>query len=175
MNSNQELQIRKAINQWVKDFVSKPTENLNGFSPCPFAKDSLDKNQVLILVNDGPSIENCLEKITEAADEIIHGQYEVAIIAHTHYESWHPDKVSKFVLSWREQYKDKDLYLLKDHPLAPEIVSGLKMNQGEYLLFFVQKRSTLLEARKKLWNQGYYESWSAQERERVFGSIKLDE
>jgi hypothetical protein len=172
MNENDKL-ITDNVLEWVNTFVSRPSEKLNNFSPCPFAKEAIEKGHVLFLVNRDESIYLTQEKIELAARKIIAGDFEVAVIVHVKPQSWPVDEVRQYVLSWREKYKEKDLYLLKDHPEDKEIVAGLKMNQGEYLLFFVQRSSILLSARKKLLDQGYYNSWSDQEQTRVFGSLGL--
>jgi hypothetical protein len=165
--------IKDSILEWVASFVSRPNEKLNNFSPCPFATEAIDKGKVLFLSNSDEDIRLTQEHIELAAREIIENKFEVAVVVHEIFQSWPVDKVKKYVSKWRESYRDKDLYLLKDHPEDEEIVSGLKMNQGKYLVFFVQRSSILIRARKKLWNQGYYDSWSDAEKMRVFGSLKM--
>lgn len=175
MKNISDEKIHQDIYKWVQNFVSKPNPKLNGNAPCPFALDSLKRNNVLITINQTNSIEETNHLINDACQKVLNNDFEVAVVVHPSYKDWKAQDVSTFVQNWRKEHIEEDLYLLKDHPLSKEMVSGVSMNQGDYLLFFVQRKSTLLAARKELRKQGYYESWSQSEQERVFGSLKIND
>ena len=73
----------------------------------------------------------------------------------------------KTKLQFNVVWKPHDFWLLMDHPEKYELVSGVEMNFGLAGLLLLQRFSTLVSASKTLDEQGYYESWSDDDKEFV--------
>ena len=142
------------IRSWITKFVSKPNPLLNNFPPCPFAKKALLDERVSI------------QKFTNW-DELSHvaadwdDSLDVAIW-------WFYDKPLEAMLKTKLQFNDvwqpHDMWLLMDHPDHYELVSGVEMNFGIAGLLLLQRYSALVDASKTLERQGYYNSWSDDDR-----------
>jgi hypothetical protein len=162
------------VQDWVQNFVSTKNPNLGNFPPCPFARESMISNKIHWLVNTSCDQQTTKDFVDSCVPLIANDQYEIAIIIHTNFSSWDLDSLKLYVEDWRQQHQDHDVYLLRDHPADKEMVANICMNQGDYLLFFVQKSSRLAAARKQLEQNGYYSAWSSSEIDQVKGSLKDD-
>ena len=59
---------------------------------------------------------------------------------------------------------------MEDHPLKAEAVKDVKLNQGKYILFFVQSRTKVATFEKMLRKTEYYKNWDSKYEEEVTGS-----
>ena len=57
-------------------------------------------------------------------------------------------------------FMPRDVVVLEDHPRIKESVKNVKLNNGHYILFLVQKLSKLNRYSKMLENGPYYRNWS---------------
>ena len=57
-------------------------------------------------------------------------------------------------------YMPKDVVVLEDHPKIKESVKNVKLNNGHYILFLVQKLSKLNKYSEMLEKGPYYDNWS---------------
>ena len=57
-------------------------------------------------------------------------------------------------------FMPRDVVVLEDHPKIKESVKNVKLNNGHYILFLVQKLSKLNRYSKMLENGPYYRNWS---------------
>lgn len=159
-----EQKVLNKVKSWVADFVAAPNPLFFGSqAPCPYARQALIDNQVAWLVSMDSDENSLKETLKLAATHVLNKDYEIAVVVNTSVNFWPVKSIDRIVTQWRDQYAPKDLYLLRDHPEDIEIVSGLKMNQGDYLLFFIQSKSKLFAAREQLKKAGYYRNWSQQE------------
>ena len=65
-------------------------------------------------------------------------------------------------------FMPRDVVILEDHPKIHEHVKGVKLNNGHYILFLVQRLSKLNRYSKMLENGPYYRNWSKD----YLGSVK---
>ena len=56
---------------------------------------------------------------------------------------------------------------MEDHPLDPEEVQGVNLNQGDYGLVLLQEKSKLEIARDWLETKDYYKNWSSEYKQEV--------
>lgn len=157
------------VKSWIERFVTQPDIRLGGFPPCPYAQSALLAKAVTWeVVNEKSELDPALSSLSR---KILDHAYAVGIAVFTEPKQWPLSELNDFVQKWRSDYESQDLYLLRDHPEDPEVVQGVVMNQGEYLLFFVQRLSALQEARQELKDKGYYRVWSQLEAQSMGGLL----
>jgi hypothetical protein len=145
-------QVQQDITEWIKNFVETPHPLLNGWPPCPYARQARMQGTVDIRVGTVPS-----QDLQEFADQGM-GLYEVVALVYDPVE-W---SLTQFRLDWISKIPNiraAGLYVLEDHPEEPETVNGVVMNQGQYAILFVQSRDKLESAARQLANKGYYHDW----------------
>jgi hypothetical protein len=145
-------QVQHDIEQWIETFVEVPHPALGGWAPCPYARRArLDKDfEIRIGVN--PYFDLRVVSNTGITKSVVIFVYESKTY---NYEQFHTQLESantEFLLG-------KDLLVLEDHPDAPEVVNGVKMNQGTYALALVQCLSDLDHKAKVLASKGFYATW----------------
>ncbi len=59
-----------------------------------------------------------------------------------------------------ERFMPQDIVILEDHPEIDEKVKQVKLNNGHYTLFLVQRLSKLNRFSKMLESGPYYRNWS---------------
>lgn len=146
--------IGKKLDNWLKNFVEVPNKNLNGWSPCPYARQARLDNKIKIIVqeletNVLASVENNLEFLDKDVEVIIFCFDPNKIL---------PEELLDNISSLNKKYSD--LIFLEDHPAMQEYINGVKMNFGECVLVLAQKKDKLNDASNKLKNKGYYDCWS---------------
>lgn len=155
---------KQDILNWLKDFVEKPNSLLNGWPPCPYAKEARLKNRVHIHIGTQASLHSDLVNFV---GKIQKSEFEVIILALLPGDLMSVAATKKLVANFRQQWAPQDIYLLKDHPEDTEITNSVRMNQGTYQLFFLQKLSSLEKASADLQKNGYYHSWDPEYLKRV--------
>jgi len=146
-------QVTQDITHWIKTFVETPHPALDGWPPCPYARQARIQGTVDIRVGTDPS-----QDLQQFVDTGM-GQFEVVVLVYDA-EAW---PLSEFRLNWISRLPDTraaGLYILEDHPAEPETVNGVAMNQGAYAILFVQSRDKLEAAARQLAAKGYYHGWS---------------
>ena len=68
-----------------------------------------------------------------------------------------------------ERFMPRDVVILEDHPEISEKVKGVKLNNGEHILFLAQSLSKLNRFSKMLESGPYYKNWSKTYLESVKG------
>ena len=152
------------IQNWVYNFVSRPNPLLNNFPPCPFAKKAILDERVSI-----QKFKNWDELSHVAADW--DDSLDVAIW--WFYSDRPFESMLETKLQFNTVWKPHDMWLLMDHPENYELVSGVEMNFGLAGLLLLQRFSTLVNASNTLDAQGYYASWSDDDKEFVRRRNKL--
>jgi len=145
-------QVTQDITHWIKTFVETPHPLLNGWPPCPYARQARIQGTVDIRVGTDPS-----QDLQQFVDTGM-GQFEVVALVYDA-AAW---PLHTFRLNWISRLPDTrsaGLYILEDHPAEPETVNGVAMNQGEYAILFVQLRDKLEAAARQLAAKGYYHRW----------------
>jgi hypothetical protein len=160
---------KQDILNWLRDFVEKPNTLLNGWPPCPYAKEARLKNRVNVIVAQKDQI---LETLENEAQKVQSSLFDVSIIALVPDDFLSIAETKKLTLDFRKKWTSEDIYLLKDHPEDQEFSGALKMNHGKLQLFFLQKLSALEKASEDLLAAGYYDNWDPEYFERVVGARK---
>lgn len=156
-------QAKQDVLNWVENFVEKSNPSLNNWSPCPFARRSRLENRLSILQGSDVlhDVDNLIQTWDDSFDVIAfvydRSQYTVDELA-THVEDLN-----------KSQALPKDILILEDHPDDPEIVNGVSMNQGQYILVLCQRFSKVNLASAELKDQGYYDLWPKEYYDRVAG------
>jgi hypothetical protein len=157
------IKVRRDILNWIENFVEQSNAKLNGWPPCPFARKARIENKVDVRL--GTSIEVDLYTINDEWDD----KFDVVIFAYDP-NNYTPDEVSELVEKINyELLLPNDLMCLDDHPSDHEEVSGVRMNQGQYLLLMCQRFGKVNDASDELKRQGYYDLWTRDYYDRVVG------
>lgn len=141
---------KQEIENWIQDFVEKSNPLLNGWAPCPYARQARIEQKINIRRGQDPyyDITRTYRNGIRDADVVIY-VYDPA--------DW---PLESFRI-WQRAgcFNPHDLYTLEDHPADSEIANGVTMNQGAYAILFVQKKHKLEEAARQLASKGYYNGW----------------
>lgn len=149
---NQE-EIKEKLIAWLKDFVEKPNPALNGWPPCPYARQARINNKIEIVFSDPADLQSTVEENLGAlADKDV----LVVCFDHTQVE---PDALALDVISWNQDLMSRNYVILEDHPGAPEVLNGLTMNFGFCGLLVVSELNKLNSAADQIRAKGYYDTW----------------
>lgn len=146
-------QARQEVLTWMQDFVEKPNPMLNGWAPCPYARQARLQNRVKVCMGLTPYFD--LRRWSEIGMEDL----DVIVMIYD------PDRwpLAQFRADWQAAQQHwltaVGLYVLEDHPDAQEQVRGVCMNQGTYALLFLQEHHKLEQAAQQLAAKGYYDHW----------------
>lgn len=64
----------------------------------------------------------------------------------------------------------KDTITLLDHPDDPGYIDGICTSNGKYVIFLIQSKKGLLDARSLLRKSSYYDNWSEDYYEKIVGT-----
>jgi hypothetical protein len=144
-------QAKLDIEQWIVEFVEKPNPLLNGWAPCPYARQARLNDRVEIRQGCFNPIDD-LKHITMADRDVIAYVYGR--------ERWDSDEFNQLVKTANLVHLSaQGLIALADHPDDVESVTGVIMNQGTYAIVFVQDMAKLDHFAKILADKGFYKDW----------------
>lgn len=156
------VQARIDITNWITGFVEQPNVLLQGWAPCPYARAARLNKQVRIDAGLGPWLD--LRQISWHGL----GDHEVIIMVYDPRE-WPLDRFrGQWQSAQHEFLAPRGLICLEDHPADFETVNGVVMNQGDWALLLIQDLNRLQSAAAQLADRGYYDTWTAEYRSRVF-------
>jgi hypothetical protein len=145
-------QAKQDIEQWIVDFVEKPTPLLNGWAPCPYARQARLSQKVDIR----PGCYNPIDDLKH----VVMKEFDVVAYVYGR-ERWPADEFNNLVdIVNRAHLSSQGLIALADHPDDAESVSGVIMNQGTYAIVFVQDLTKLNHFAKILDSKGFYNEWN---------------
>ena len=154
---------KQDILNWVENFVEQSNPSLNGWSPCPFARRSRLENRLQIC--EGSELLQDTSDLISSWDD----KYDVVIFVYDK-EQYTVDELSTHIEQINKEHAlPKDILILEDHPSDLEIVNGVGMNQGQYILVLCQRFSKVNLASADLKDQGYYNMWPKEYFDRVAG------
>ncbi len=165
MTRQQKQTPTQTIKNWISEFVTKPNPVFGNLPPCPFAQKAIIENKVEFLELDGvadyPTLyQHILEVDFDEIDVL-------CMIAQP--DQYTADETEKLAQDLNGYFMDHDVVVLEDHPDTPESVKGVKLNNGEYILFLAQRLSKLNRFAKILEAGPYYKNWSKDYLESVKG------
>lgn len=136
---------------WVAEFVERPHPDLNGWPPCPYARQARLSNQIDIRAG-GANLRQDLQNIDLGSYDVVAVVYDAASI--------NPADFAQHI-NWANQeiLVPKNIIALGDHPADPEIVNGVVLNQGTWAIIFVQALDKLNQLARPIAQKGYYQGW----------------
>ena len=136
---------------WITSFVEQPNAELGGWPPCPYARRARLNGEFEIRQGQQDPYHD-LQTIDMNEKTVVAYVYDPK---HWEGQDFH-DQVDQVNTDFLVQ---RDLIALADHPGTPEIARGVKFNQGNWAIVFVQPLSKLNAFAKLLDGQGYYKHW----------------
>lgn len=132
------------------DYISLKRKELGGHAICPFAKSFLDKVQIIESKDFWVDAIKCMDNKDHPMLYLIYGD---------------KDKYDTEWLKWfcdiHKQYsRNKDLWLIWDHPDQINKINEIETNNKEYAILLIQKLSELNEYSKRLHKTDYYKFWN---------------
>lgn len=137
-------------------FVESPCAQLDGKVPCPYAREARLKRAIRFVVCRSVDV---VARIAAEAESFGAYPEEIAVLIFPDPASVSPPDLRLGVARLRHEFARRDVYIMTDHPHDPEVVAGVRFNQGTFLLAMVQKLSALVRASEKLKGEGYYSGW----------------
>ena len=145
---------------WITGFVEKPHPALNGWPPCPHARRARLDGQFDIRSGQ-------IDPYTDLM-KVEMGDYMVMAYVYDR-DLFTADRFNQQVDAVNQAFLlSRDIIALADHPDAPEDVLGVRMNQGDYALVFVQPLSKLNTFARQIADKGYYQDWPEEYLEDLF-------
>lgn len=145
------VRAQKEITDWIVNFVEQPHPALNGWPPCPHARRARLEGRFEIRPGEIDPYTDLMH--AELGDhDVIAYVYDPTTIMPDRFND-QIDRVNQGFLLVR------DIIALADHPLDPEMVNGVGMNQGSYAIAFIQSLSKLNQYAKIIAAKGYYDGW----------------
>lgn len=149
--------LKNDIKDWVLNWVSVHNEQL-GTIPCPFAKQAVIADKIdYSTVQDLQGAESMCKLFAMGglgSEMLIIGMDRTVVT---------PKELVTFVKDLNERVlMPKGFVALEDHPDDEEIINGVKMNQGKWVLILIQSLDKINQASLQLQKQGYYNNWSVE-------------
>jgi hypothetical protein len=155
--------VKQDIYTWIETFLEKSNPELNNWPVCPYAKKARLENKIDIRL--GQSIETDLTSISTSWSDNI----DVVVLVYSIEQYSSKETTDLVEILNFNLLMPKDLLVLEDHPFDKEIINGVCVNQGQYILLLVQRLSKIQQASRDLKNKGYYKLWSKEYYDRVVG------
>jgi hypothetical protein len=136
---------------WITGFVEQPNAQLQGWPPCPYARRARLSGEFEIRQGRvDPYLD--LQQVNLNEKTVVAYVYDP--------QDFQGEEFNRLVDQVNQDFLvSRDLLALADHPDSPEIVKGVKFNQGTWAVVFVQSLTKLNEFAKMLAGQGYYKDW----------------
>jgi ABC-type cobalamin transport system ATPase subunit len=152
------------IQNWIVNRLSQKQDFLGNLPACPYALESLLNNQLRIA---DCSVDTIFQEVSSCLAEFDNMPFKMHVLVCSDWKELELSKVVHFVKTQRDIFYKKDLWLLYDHPDSSEIVQGYNFNQGQVMVFMVQKLSDLVLSAKNLMSKNYYKNWPQEYFEEV--------
>lgn len=147
--------IKEDVSRWIVEWVNSYHDDL-GTKPCPFALNALSTGSIdWLIAENGKHLRSIL--VSLSSDGLTN---EVLVIG-MHRSSITPPELNGIIESCNsEMLMPAGIVALQDHPDDPELINGVVMNQGTWVLILVQRLESLNSAADSLRSRGYYDRWS---------------
>ena len=142
------------MRDWILNDLSSPIAALNGFSKCPYAKTAFLENKVKFVNAETDPWQTADNEILNWNEE----KTEVVVLKLK--DDITPEKIEQLVNILNDNYMPEDFVFLEDHTQVEEKMNDIVFNNGCYNVLFMQKKSKLDLATKKLEKLGYYKNWT---------------
>ena len=156
-----------SIDDWIQNFLSKPSKTFNNLPPCPYAKKAwLDKSVYTHWLNDTFEIKLWIRAEIENYTYHWPKNKEVVVLGFDPNRIT-PEELSKIIDDTKPMLDQRGFVALEDHPDDLEIVDGIKLNHGTYGLVLIQEKEKLNTARAWLEKKNYYKNWPQEYKKEV--------
>lgn len=146
-------EVRNQLIRWLTDFVEKSSSALNGWPPCPYARQARISNKLEIVFAESDQLKSTVDSILPL---LVEKDVVVVCFDHTRVD---PDVLAADVIVWNQELMPRNYVILEDHPGTPEILNGLTMNFGFCGLLVVSELNKLNDAADQIREKGYYDTW----------------
>ena len=153
----------QTIQTWIKDFVTRLNPVFGNLPPCPFAQKAIVDGKVKFLELDGIGEFGTI--FTHIWDFNFDKKDVLVIIAEP--DQFTAKQTVEIADKLNFAFMPRDVVVLEDHPKIKESVKGIKLNNGHFILFLVQKLSKLNKFSKMLEVGPYYKNWTKKYVENV--------
>lgn len=157
------MEFEAYMSEWILNDLSNPIAMLNGFSKCPYAKTAYLENKVKFY-NGSNDLFELIEDIVKDWDN---ESTDVAVIKLN--DNTSPTSMESTVDLLNNAYIPQDFIFLDDHVGNEERMYDVVFNNGKYNVLFLQRKSKLDLATKKLEKLGYYKNWTEEYYDEVVG------
>ena len=155
----------QTIQNWIKDFVTKPNAVFGDLPPCPYAQKAMVDGKVEFLELDGIGEFGTI--FTHIWDFDFDKKDVLCIIAEP--DQYTAKETMEIADRLNKAFMPRDVVVLEDHPKIKEHVKGVKLNNGHCILFLAQRLSKLNRYSRMLEKGPYYKNWSKSYLESVKG------
>lgn len=146
------------ISKDVEEWIERITTPHNGYQICPYAR----KAKYRIFTNqDRLTIQRHAIKWTGNYDLVICKTMDLRM----------PLYDAKAIVELCNSTA-KDTITLLDHPIDPGFINKKYTGNGKHILFLIQSKKDLQEARAHLKTTSYYDLWTKQYYEEIVGEKK---
>lgn len=139
------------ILNWVVNFVEQSHPNLDGWAPCPHARMARINGQFEIRPGRLDPYSDLMH-VDLGEKMVIAYVYDPRDFTSDEFNQ-QIDRVNQGFLIAR------NIIALADHPDTIEEVKGVRMNQGQWAIAFVQPLNKLNHFAKIIADKGYYDGW----------------
>ena len=156
---------RDWVLKWIEEFVTQPNAVFGNMPPCPYARQSILQDRVVIheLTHAEPD-----SNIWTRIENTDFDAKDVAVIV-ADKKRWTLDECHRVVEQLNQTFAHQDIMVMEDHPEQKESVKGVSLNCGRYCLLLIQRRSKLMAASRQLEKTDYYKNWSKKQLALVKG------
>lgn len=151
------------MKDWILNDLSSPLALLNNLPKCPFAKTAFLEDKVWFDESMG-EVDLTVGRLTTQWNNDF---MEVAVIKLA--DDMSPTEITALVDRLNDEYMPRDFIFLDDHVMNEERMYDIVFNNGRYNVLFLQRRSKLEMATKKLARLGYYNNWTKEYYDEVVG------
>ena len=136
---------------WIVGFVEQPNALLQGWPPCPYARQARLQN--LLELRPGIADPYSDSELAEMGDlDVIGYIYDPGQFSADQFNAL----VDRANQDW---LVPRDMIALADHPGDQEVINGVVMNQGTWAIMFLQSLSKLNHHARLLARKGFYDQW----------------
>lgn len=131
------------------EYVSLKRKELGGHAICPFAKSFLNKIEIIESEDFWADAIKCIDNKNHPMLYLIYG----------YKEKYDVDWLKRFCSINDKYARDKDLWLIWDHPDQVNKINGIKTSNDKYAILFIQGLSELNKYSDSLHKTDYYSFW----------------
>jgi len=144
------------------EYVSLKRKELGGHAICPFAKPFLDKIEIIESADIWADAVRCMSNT----------EHPMLYLLYADKDKYDIDWLDWFCSIHEKYSRDRDLWLIWDHPDQINKINGIKTSNNEYAILFIQPLSELNKYADRLSKTNYYSFWDKEYYQKVVKSRK---